>query len=425
MMARAPTDALTDAQAWTALRRTTEALACQLASPTEDTPDWSEDEWLIARAAAALHGVSALLAGTSRWRGPASWHAFLNEQASHVAERHSRIESLVELLDSRAREHGIPLTALKGTALHAIGLYRPGERPMADVDLLCRPDDAGRTGQMLEQLGFRMALRSWKHDVFELPDGGCGPRDFGEHAANGVKIELHTHVSEQLPCRVTQISEHVFPRERRAGINPYPSQAALLMHVLLHAAGAMCMRALRMINLNDIARLSARMTEADWEEFLALGFRQERALWWAQPPLAITARYYGAIPECVLGHRLLVCPQRLKHIVRVGTITDVSLSNPQLTAFPGIMWSSGVTEALLYMKERVAPDYRMLDAREYMARTAPVLRTSAWARMSQGRRIWKWLMTHPPREDSLYAVRTALAQRSLPHDQCRKASTSA
>lgn len=425
MMARAATNALTDAQAWRALRRTTEALAYQLASPTEDTPDWSEDEWLIARAAAAMHGVSALLARTSRWRGPASWHAFLNEQASHVAERHSRIESLVELLDSRAREHRIPLTALKGTALHAIGLYRPGERPMADVDLLCRPEEGERTGQMLEPLGFRMTLRSWKHDVFELPDGGDGPGGFGEHAGNGIKIELHTHISEQLPYRVTQISEHVFPRERRAGINPYPSQAALLMHVLLHAAGAMCMHALRLIHLNDIARLSARMSDADWEEFLALGFRLERALWWARPPLALTARYFGPIPERVLGHRLLVCPQRLKHIVRDGTITDASLSNPRLRAFPGILWASGVAEALLYVKERIAPDAGMLNAREYIARTAPVLRTSAWAKMSQGRRIWKWLMTRPPREDSLYAVRTALAQRSLPRDQRRKASTSA
>src|SRR5690606_20060321 len=98
----------------------------------------------------------------------------------------------------------------------------------------------------------------------------------------------------------------------------------------LHAAGSICYRGLRLLNLNDIARLSALMTRADWDEFLRLGFRQERALWWAYPPLALTARYFGTIPERVLAHELLACPQRLKRMTRRQTLSEVSLSNPRL-----------------------------------------------------------------------------------------------
>jgi len=38
-------------------------------------------------------------------------------------------------IDERGAPEGIAAVALKGAALHAIGLYAIGERPMADIDL--------------------------------------------------------------------------------------------------------------------------------------------------------------------------------------------------------------------------------------------------------------------------------------------------
>src|ERR1700736_5249036 len=89
------------------LRKITERLAEELGSPKQAAPDWSEFEWTVARAVAAMHGVSPLLLRALRWQGPADWIEFLEEQRAHTAKRHLRIEDLLLRLDQRAREAGI------------------------------------------------------------------------------------------------------------------------------------------------------------------------------------------------------------------------------------------------------------------------------------------------------------------------------
>src|SRR6202166_575661 len=89
-----------------ALRKTTEGLANEMACPTQVAPDWSEFEWIVARAVAAMHGISPLLARALRWQGPAGWRGFLEEQRAHTAKRHVRIDELLLHLDQRARDAG-------------------------------------------------------------------------------------------------------------------------------------------------------------------------------------------------------------------------------------------------------------------------------------------------------------------------------
>ena len=50
------------------LRRTTEALALELAlpQPSDTAPEWSDLEWQLASAAAVAHGVSPLLCKSSQ-----------------------------------------------------------------------------------------------------------------------------------------------------------------------------------------------------------------------------------------------------------------------------------------------------------------------------------------------------------------------
>lgn len=392
-----------------ALRRTTETLASELACPTGVAPDWSESEWLVARAVASLHGVSPLLSRALRWQGPAGWVRFLGEQSTHTANRYGRIRDLLQLIDSRAREEGIPLVALKGAALHAIGLYEPGERPMADIDLLARHEDVQRTARMLEALGFYETLVTWKHRVFE-PNECRAPASFGEHSNNGMKIELHSRIKEILPVHAVDVTELVWPRLPHVGLNDYPSKAALLSHLLLHAAGAMAYRALRLLQLHDISRLSARMTDADWDEFLMSAATHDETPWWAFPPLALTSRYCSSIPQRVLVVTASACPRLLKEVCRRQTLSDVSQSRLWISAFPGIEWAQSVREMLTYARLRVAPSAEMLAVRKYLARTQPALAASSWGSMSQSRRILRWMMERPPRPDTLFAVRTALAQ---------------
>ncbi len=273
-----------------ALRRTTEHFANELARPSQARPDWSDFEWCMARAVAAMHGISPLLATTLRWQGPAEWQTFLDEQRQHTERRQQRIQALLRLIDDDTRVAGIPAIALKGAALHSLGLFRAGERPMADVDLLVREQDFERTSRLLEGLGYHETHSSWRHRSFTPADATLRT-NLGEHADNYLKIELHERICEPLPVKITTLSHFLADGSPAPGLNPYPSNAALMAHLLLHAAGSMVKRSLRLINLHDIALLARRMPEDEWVTL---------AQWWALPPLLLTAHYYaGAYP---IGH---------------------------------------------------------------------------------------------------------------------------
>jgi hypothetical protein len=393
----------------TTLRKITECLARELACPTEYAPDWSEFEWIVARAVAAMHGVSPLLSSTLRWRGPAGWAEFLAEQRTHTANRHARIDVLLRRVDAATREAGVAAVALKGVALFALGLYAVGERPMADIDLLVQPADAKRTARMLEALGFRESCASWKERVF-IPIDDHPPLGFGEHSNNDLKIELHERICEQLPWHVTDITEIVFPVMPHSGLNAYPSKASLMTHLLLHAAGSMAFQSLRLLHLHDLAQLSSRMTEEDWNTVVKSS-RGRGGLWWAYPPLQLTSRYFtDNIPARVLEALADDCPFLLERACRQQSLYDVSFSYLWVDAFPGIEWSQSFREILAYAASRVWPDSKHIALREQNANTEAWAAQSQWPRLSQGRRILRWMISRPTRPVTMHAVRSALAQ---------------
>ena len=236
------------------LRKITERLAGELATPTAIPPDWSELEWRLARAVAAMHGVSALLSTRLKWNAPSGWMNFLQAQRNRRSGS-SFANQARPVRSTPGRADNIPLVGLKGVALHAAGFYRAGERPMADIDLLVRQRDAAPAVRLLESLGFHEAYSNWKHKVF-APEFHETATDLGEHEQNYLKIELHERVAETLPLLTTDVTETVFPSRPHPGLNAYPSNAALLSHLLIHAAGAMAFRAAWLLHLHDIALVS-------------------------------------------------------------------------------------------------------------------------------------------------------------------------
>lgn len=390
-----------------ALYRITERLAGELARPTQTAPDWSDVEWQLAQAVAVMHGVSALLAVTLKWHGPADWRRFLDTQQSHVAARHRRIEGLLSQLDERARERAVPLVGLKGVALHALGLYQPGERPMADVDLLVSPVSCDQAVRLLESLGFSESFSYWRHKVF-VPSVQTVHASLGEHAQNYLKIELHERVAEVLPFRTTDVTASVYPSHPHPGLNPYPSNAALMIHLLIHAANSMAYRALRLLHLHDIALLSTRMSSADWAEILRYG-QGSGGPWWALPPLHLTTRYYGpVVPKNVLGALHDRCHWTLRRIVRGQTLSDVSLSYLWIEAFPGIGWSRSFGEMLEYVASRIRPSEEALSVRRRLKETQVAVACSRWGGLSQWQRMLRWVTSRQPRVDTIHAVRSAL-----------------
>jgi hypothetical protein len=394
-----------------ALRKTTELLARELADPTPEPPVWTEFEWRIAQVAAAIHGVSALLFDGLRWRGPESWRQFLGEQRDHAIGRHLQIVHLLDAIDAEARRRGLALMALKGAALYARGLYAPGERPMGDIDLLIRPDAAQATGRLLESCGYEVDFTHRREQGFRPAGSTIPPADrLGEHVDNPITVEVHTRIAEPLPAIETDITSGLFPANARAGLNDYPSPASLMMHLALHAAGNMRARALRLVQLHDVARLAASFRADDWEELLAARF-EDRGPWWAFAPMMLTARYYPtAIPRRVLARLRTHCPSLLRRHTQRRGLVGVSWSNIRVEAFPGVEWSRTPGEALQFMKSRIWPSREAL--RELSEATAQIPGVSAvpWYGLSHGKRIVRWIFTRPPRVQTMVSVRAALSQ---------------
>ena len=393
----------------TTLRRITQTLASELACSAPIAPDWSEFEWLVARAVAAMHGISPLLSRTLRWQGPDGWMQFLEEQRAHTAKRHARADEFLRLIDRRAREAGIAAVALKGVALHAMGIYAAGDRPMADIDVLVRPDDAQRTARLFESLGFYELRKNWKERSF-VPVAHHDNHDFGEHQANNLKIELHERICEKLPWRLTDVTELVFPATPTPGLNAYPSKASLMAHLLLHAAGSMAYQSLRFLQLHDISRLALRMHSEDWDELVASNGRIKK-LWWAFPPLRLCSRYYPSdIPARVLSVLADDCPSLLARASRDKTVYDVSYSYLWVDAFPGIEWSQSFRELIDYAASRVRPSSEHVAARVHVAKSEVWAHQSQWVHLSQSRRILHWMRSRPTRPLTMHAVNAALAQ---------------
>lgn len=389
------------------LGRATEALAEELAlvRPGGVLPAWNALEWQLASAVAAAHGVAPLLDRFSTWQ-QVSWRRFLGEQRQHVAERHQRIEALLRRIDEAAREARLPAMALKGAALHAVGLYAPGDRPMADIDLLVRGRDVERMGALLREIGYECSFVVWKHRVFKPAEGAPVP-GLGEHRDTPINIELHTRIHERLPVSIVDVTDGVFPAKPHPGLNAYPTHGALMSHLLLHAAGNICARTLRLLHLNDIALLATRMTAVDWEVVWASG-----APWWAWPVLRLVARYYrNAVPAAVLERARRDCPRWLRLVSRNQTLTQVSCSELWLHSLPGIEWSRSPREAMRYLKRRLRPDGEVERERKDMVRTQLWLQGQRWVTLPQGRRILMRLIHAVPRMDTLYVVRAALGAR--------------
>ena len=391
-----------------ALHRITDSLATALGDRAAGLPVWSELEWRLAPAVAAMHGISPLLAQALPWQGPPHWASFLADQRRQTLLRQQRIAELLATIDERSRSAGIAVVALKGAALQMAGVYAAGERPMADIDLLVQPGDAETAVAVLLALSYRDAGTTWKHQGFDPPEGEQRAI-LGEHADNPIKIDLHHRICERLPLTPTDLTDLVFPPYAQPGLNGYPRTAALLAHVLAHAAGSMTHRGLRLVQLCDITRIASRMSDEDWEELLSLDGADGR-LWWAAPPLILTMRYFrDAIPGHVLTRLERRCPWVLRHITHRRRLADFSYSHVYIDPIPGVIWARTATQALRYVSSRIFPTQEQRAQLQVASRTGPWSAEPLWHRQSQIRRILQWLTSRPTRTETLQPVRAALS----------------
>ncbi|MDM4765398.1 nucleotidyltransferase family protein [Pelomonas sp. SE-A7] len=389
------------------LRSTTLRLASELAAPQDEAPDWDGFEWRVALAVVAIHGIGALLANRLRWQGPPLWSAFLAEQRHHGQLRQVRIEDLLARIDHEARARGLGLQRLKGAALLELGLYAAGERPMGDIDLLLNAADMEAASALMRELGYRDDFDGSRHRSF-APGTLAAGLGFGEHEANPLRIELHDHVSERLPMQETDLSELIRAPVLEPGLNPYPDPLSLMRHLLLHAAGNIRTRSLRLVQLHDLALLAPRLSPGDWAA-LVTG-PQAPGAWWAMPPLSLLERHFpGRLPRDLLKMLAADCPPLLRLSVQRLDIFEASLSCPRIAAFPGLAWSRTPGEALGLMLARLRPDRETRAQMRHSVATQPALANAGWTDRSQLRKLLRWTLSRPLRVPTLYSLRCALA----------------
>ena len=389
-----------------ALRKTTKHLARELVRPSDTPPGWNELEFGVAQSVAAMQGIAVLLGNRLRWRGPPAWEAFLAGQREQSVLREALLGRLLERIDSVTRDARIACVALKGSALRSLGLYAPGERPSGDIDLLVRKSDAAAVATAIASLDYVLFADVKRHTTY-VPRKLETPISLGEHAANTISIEVHTLVAEALPIRNVDITERLLPERPVPGVNRYPSDAALLLHLLLHAADNMKTHCLRQLQLHDIALLLGRLGAADWDAMHEAASAGE--LWWAFPPLAMTERYYDCrAPRALLRDVRRSCPVILRRVSDRHELTDVSWSNLRISALPGIAWSHTPIEALRYAWSRVSPERDTLEEVRTAVELQPHLRIVPWYQVSQSKRIVRWLVSRPPRVQTISAVAAAL-----------------
>jgi hypothetical protein len=262
------------------------------------------------------------------------------------------------------------------------------------------------------EAGYAEGVTMWKHRDY-LPLDALAVPAFGEHEANPIKIELHTAVHERLPVREVAITTQVFPAHAQPGLNAYPSLAALMRHLLLHAAGNLCGRGIRLIQLHDIAVLAGRLNEADWDEALTAA-SDELPAWWAVPPLELALRLFPSHwpPEAMArayGAAQAACPARLRRAALHYRLDEVSMSAYRTPMLPGVEWSHGVTEALQCARIRLHPGHEALAQNRRAALNVHAFASSPWTGQPRWQKALRFLLGAPPRVTTMYSLRRAMA----------------
>ena len=170
---------------------------------------------------------------------------------------------------SALQQSGIEAVLLKGAALAPFYYPDPLLRPLADLDLLIQPQAMAASREiMLKQLGYRYYSRSAEDEVYLR-----GERKENIWAPDNVlPVELHFALREEYAGIGYELAEIMWAE---SGERPYwqetcariPHSAALLLHVCAHTTSDLLIQRGRLMHIDDIGKLCARMQPEDWQRF--------------------------------------------------------------------------------------------------------------------------------------------------------------
>ena len=214
----------------------------------------------------------------------------------HLLNLQHRFEASLRTLSAI----GIETVLLKGAALGYSVYGRFGDRPMSDVDLLLRHDDATRAQRALGGSG-------WTWD-----DGAAAAAFYAQHhhlpplfdsRGSGASLELHTELfiaGHPLALGAADVWARARP-VRVAGVGAYvPHPLHQLVHACLHFAWGHMMHSGAWRTFRDVDHI-VRAGDVDWDEFvrLAIETRGASCCYWTFE-LARCVGGVRCVPERVL-----------------------------------------------------------------------------------------------------------------------------
>lgn len=189
--------------------------------------------WQAVDRHAAQHRLRPLLhcrAVEGKWDVPAACAQRWKANYQRSARRALNQKAALARIARRFGQNGLAAAVLKGGAFLWSGAIDPAVRPMRDLDVLVRPDDADRASVLLNELGFHQegpSRPSGKH----LPAFTCGK----------VVLELHLRILDTQDAasaaREAGFLDRAWERKVDCAV---PGMQALcptdtLLHLILHA----------------------------------------------------------------------------------------------------------------------------------------------------------------------------------------------
>jgi hypothetical protein len=276
-------------------------------------------DWTKIAAAAARYGVAPVLFHIlkplfSELAIPAEIRAHLQRLYFATAARNVRLYHQLSEIISKTNELEIPVILLKGAHLAEFVYGNLALRPMLDIDLLVRPDDAHALHRLLIQDGYRLE---------EEHQGASQVHWAPYQKAGAVRVELHYHIVQPPFARRIDVAE-LWQRAERRTFQGTEMRMLCPEDLLLHLAAHTCIEHEfdnGLLPYVDVCRVLDECAEAlDWDRL------RDRARRWGLDRclclmLALAEKLPGA---CV--------PQRVHSAIQSG---------------PGFLNALGAAEAMI------------------------------------------------------------------------------
>ena len=165
----------------------------------------------------------------------------------------------------------IPTIVLKGAHLAALVYPDPALRPMADIDLLVRPEHLSRCDQVLCELGYGPSRRPWIERDFTRVHHHLPP--YGKPGAS--PLEIHWSIAQPTSPFQVQV-EHLWQNALPSEMAGIPALILSPEHFLLHLCIHTCYDDRFIGKLRPIADVAETLhvyaSEIDWEQVTRVAF---------------------------------------------------------------------------------------------------------------------------------------------------------